>query len=136
MPKALENAHGEQARLAKLHASQKYDANLLGGHIQRTRTRVVHSTTRSTSIKFVDVGARWVDIKDRKRRTKAAIRRSLLNAQRKAGGAAVSEPGSKAEARERVRAASEFKANHVSRLQSLRIHVVAVFVELPQRVQL
>ena len=98
---------------------EKYDPAILGQHIDRAaRPSVVATKSGSApgrpTLKFVDVGARWVDVEDRKKRVQAAERRTLLSAQRRLSGDHHREAASNAEKNARVKAAQDFKSSYRS----------------------
>ncbi|VDB84328.1 unnamed protein product [Peniophora sp. CBMAI 1063] len=119
LPGALEKENKQKDVRRAKRMEEKYDPSILGQHIDRAARPSVVTTKSGTApgrptLKFVDVGARWVDVEDRKKRVQAAERRALLSAQRRLPGEHHREAISNAEKSERVKAAQQFKNSYRS----------------------
>lgn len=90
-----------KASIDGANSSKSRDAALLKRlrHLKlETHPDVVHERLGRPTIRFVDVGVKFVDVKDRLKRVQAAKRRTLLKRRRRAADAASSpaqmQPGS------------------------------------------
>lgn len=71
-----------------MRAEQKIDPKLLGDiHVQEdgheNAAPIMVERDNRPAVKFVDVGVKWVDVKDRKRRVQESERRSHLRTKRR-----------------------------------------------------
>jgi hypothetical protein len=107
-------------RYAKASEQQTWNDEVLGIKHDPNRARVVIRSSGSApgrpQVRFVDVGGRWVDQKDRARREKAAVHRALLSAQRHNNGLRSLSRGSNAATRLRIVRSQAFKRAELRRL--------------------
>lgn len=119
LPGSIESENKQKDSRRVKRMEEKYDPSILGQHIDRAARAPVVTTKSGTApgrptLKFIDVGARWVDVDDRKKRVQAAERRALLNAQRRLSGEHHREATSNSDKSERVKAAQDFKNSYRS----------------------
>ena len=86
LPGRLETARSHAQRLTQASEDAKSDAKMLGLHgkpaADHERVHIVERAGRPT-IKFIDVGGKFLDVKDRTRRMKESERRQRLRGKRR-----------------------------------------------------
>jgi hypothetical protein len=82
MPTHLQKAREEMDRQRKLRSARKVDPTFLPRYGETPKTVVVTRPHRPT-MKFVDVGGRFINLRDQMRRIAASKRRAQFKAKKK-----------------------------------------------------
>jgi hypothetical protein len=111
MPNALARARKDYLAATSKSAEHFFSEDLLQVPRDATRGRTVSGALGARpTIKFVDVGGRWVDEKDQVRRAKASMHRALVRSQGRAmRGVRIAGVGAREAKRRRVAMARTLK---------------------------